>query len=99
MPSRRAVDERPGPKRSNATLHGAGPDRLPQTSDRSKDRRSATQGVCARLRAVDWKSVMTGLVPAIHVFLARVQSRRGCPARGRILLFLLARQFHDFAPA
>jgi len=28
------------------------------------------------------RSVMTGLVPAIHAFL-RSQARRGCPAQGR----------------
>jgi len=26
---------------------------------------------------------MAGLVPAIHVFLARLERRRGCPAQGR----------------
>jgi hypothetical protein len=28
-------------------------------------------------------TVMAGLVPAIHVFLARVSARRGCLAQGR----------------
>jgi len=28
-------------------------------------------------------AVMAGLAPAIHVFLARVQKGRGCPAQGR----------------
>jgi molybdate transport system substrate-binding protein len=65
-----------------ASLAGAkSPDRRPNSSGSWSSRRAARCGRRADLTSPANKTVMAGLVPAIHVLLRKAS--RGCPAQGR----------------
>src|ERR1700730_1822175 len=72
----------PGAKGPDAALHGAGSPRLPQTGDRSKDRRSAKKGLCEKLRARPAGVTATGAAIAVAGFSNKERLRGGSEAGG-----------------